>query len=193
MIERLPLDRPAPAALARGVELAARMALERAADGTRWQSLVERLSREGTHGSWRRAVLLALVRSEIGPELLTRVSDLLLADRASVLRELIRIVMAVDVQPASKLFAAVGVDPATIPASLNVPSGPSWYRLIIWLLSLGEGLPAAAIPDVVDLYTAWSSGMLGLDPLTPLLLQRLYHWLTEIETARDAETFRDLR
>ena len=67
MIERLPLDRPASAALARGVELAARMALERAADGTRWQSLLERLSREGMHGSWRRAVLLALVRSEIGP------------------------------------------------------------------------------------------------------------------------------
>ena len=106
MIERLPLDRPASAALARGVELAARMALERAADGTRWQSLVERLSREGTHGSWRRAALLALVRSEIGPELLTRASGLLLANRASMLRELIRIVMAVDVEPASKVFEA---------------------------------------------------------------------------------------
>ena len=40
MIERLPLDRPAPAALARGVELAARMALERAVDSTRWQSFL---------------------------------------------------------------------------------------------------------------------------------------------------------
>ena len=79
------------------------MVLERAADGTRWQSLVERLSREGTHGSWRRAALLALVRSEIGPELLTRASGLLLANRASMLRELIRIVMAVDVEPASQV------------------------------------------------------------------------------------------
>ena len=76
-----------------------------------------------------------------------------------------------------------------IPASLNVPSGPSWYRLIRWLLSLGQSLPVAAIPDVVDLYTAWSIGMLGHDPLTPLLLQWLYRWLTEIETARDAEKF----
>ena len=33
--------------------------------------------------------------------------------------------------------------------------------------------------------------MLGLDPLTPLLLQWLYRWLTEIETARDAEDFRN--
>ena len=80
------------------------MILERAVDVTRWQSLIERLTREGTHGSWRRAVLLALVRSEVGRELLTRVSSLLLADRASVLRELIRTVMAVEVEPASKRF-----------------------------------------------------------------------------------------
>ena len=78
------------------------MILERAVDVTRWQSLVERLSREGTHGSWRRAALLALVRSEIGPELLTRVSTPFCRNRASMLRELIRIVMAVDVEPASK-------------------------------------------------------------------------------------------
>lgn len=192
-IEHLPLDRPASAALARGVELASRMALERAVDGTRWQSLIQSLSREGTHGSWRRAALLALVRSEVSPELLIRASGLLLANRASMLRELIRIVMAVDVEPASKLFPAAGVDPAMIPASLNVPSAPSWHRLIRWLLSLGQALPAAAIPNVVDLFTAWSSGMLGHDPLTPLLMQWLYRWLTEIEAARDAETFRDRR
>jgi hypothetical protein len=193
MIERLPLDRPASAALARGVELAARIALERGADSTRWQSLIERLSREGTHGSWRRAVLLALVRSEVGPELLARTSGLLLANRAIILREFIRIVMAVDVQPASKMFAAVGVDPAAIPAGLNVPSGPSWHRLIRWLLSLGDTLPVAAIPDVVNLYTAWSVGTMGLDPLTPSLVQWLYRWLTEIETTPDEETFRDRR
>lgn len=193
MIERLSLDRVAPAALARGLELAARMALERAVDSTRWQSFVRRLSREGTHGSWRRAALLALVRSEIGPELLARVSSFLFADRANILRELIRTVMAVEVEPASRLFAAAGIDPATIPASLNVPSGPSWHRLILWLLKLGDMLPAAAIPDVVDLYTAWLGGMLGHDPLTPLLMQRLYQWLTEIETAHDAKTFRDYR
>jgi hypothetical protein len=189
-VERLPLARPASATLARGVELASRMVLERAVDVTRWQSLVERLSHEGTHGSWRRAALLALVRSEVGPELLTRVSTLLLANRASMLREIIRIVMAVDTESASQRLAAIGIDPATIPASLYIPSGPSWHRLISWLLSLGEALPIAAMPDVVALYTAWSVGTLGLDPLTPLLTQQLYRWLTEIETA-GAATFRD--
>lgn len=193
IIERLPLDRPTTTALARGVELASRMALERAVDAARWQSLVERLSREPTHASWRREPLLAVVRSEVSPELLTRASDLLLANRASMLRELIRIVMAVDVEPATPFLTAIGVDPATIPVSLNVPSGPSWHRLIRWLLSLGQTLPVAAIPEVVDLYTTWSSGMLGHDPLTPLLLPWLYRWLTETEAARDVETLRDLR
>jgi hypothetical protein len=193
MIDRLPLDRPAPALLARGIELYARLLLEREADSTNWQSFVERLSRNGIHGSWRRAALLALVRSEIGTELLKGASGLLLADRASMLRELIRIVMAVDVQPASQVYAAAGIDPTMIPAGINVPSGPSWYRLIRWLLSLGQALPAAAIPDVADLYTAWSRGTLGSDPLTPLLLQWLYSWLIEIETSRDVDNFRDLR
>jgi hypothetical protein len=31
-------------------------------------------------------------------------------------------------------------------------------------------LSIAHIPEVVDFYTAWSSGMLGQDPLTPLLV-----------------------
>jgi hypothetical protein len=166
-IERLPLNLPASALHARGIELCARIALERGGDSTPWQLLLERLSRAGVHRSWRRAALLALVRSEIASELVTRAAAYLLSDNASVLRELIRTTMAVDVVPAAQFLAALVVDPAMIPATLNVPSGPSWVRLIGWVLALGPGLPAAAIPDVVDLYTSWSSGMIGLDPLTP--------------------------
>lgn len=191
--DRLPLTRPAPPALARGVELAARMAIERASDSAAWQAVLERLSRSDMHGSWRRAVLLGLVHSEISSELLPRASDYLLANRAAVLRELIRIVMAVEAEPAARLFASLGVAASAIPASLSVPSGPSWQRLIAWILQLGDGLPRVAVPDVVDLYTAWSSGMLGLDPVTPLLQQQLYRWLKEIEAARDGATLRDMR
>ena len=187
-IDGLPLGAPAPAPLARGVELAARTALERAADATPWQSLLERLSHDGVHGSWRRAVLLALVRSEAAADILTKASAVLLADRARLLRELIRVVKAVDVLPAADLFAAAGVDPAIIPPHLNTPRGPSWFRLIMWLLRLGEGLPAAVIPDVVDLYTDWSLSGLGADPLTPHLLPWLHRWLTEIEGARDTDS-----
>jgi hypothetical protein len=193
MIDRLDLDRPAPAGLARGVELTARMVLERMSDSGRWRGLLQTLSRNGAHGSWRRTALLALVRSEIGSELLAKVSDLLLADRASLLRELSRTLMAVDAVPASEILSAVGLDPSAIPANLYVPGGHSWRRLIRWLLDLGEHLPAAAIPDVVDLYSKWSFGTLGRDSFTPAILAWLYRWLIEIETARDVDNFRELR
>lgn len=194
MIERLPLGGSAAASFERGVELAARMTLERSADATQWQTLMTHLTSDGIHGAWRRAALLALVRSEIAPELLSRASTFLIADRACLLCELIRTVMAVDVVPASKLFGAAAVDQAPMLASLNVPGGPSWHRLIEWLLNLGQSLPVAAIPDVVDLYAAWSRGLMLLhDQLTPLLLRWQHHWLTEIETARDADSFHKLR
>ena len=183
LVEKLPLDRSAPAGLARGVELAARMTIEHAADSARWKSLVDLLSKAGNHGSWRWSALLALVRSEIGQELLNRVSGYLLHDKAKGLQELIRLVMAIDANTGTKWFSALGFDPKFIPANLNVPGGPSWSRLIFWLVSLGDTLPAAAIPDVVDLYIDWSTGMLGQDPLTPLLVPWLYKWLMEIEGA----------
>ena len=187
MIERLSFDRPVSAASQRGMELAARYRLEQSVDITEWQILLDRVSRADVHGSWRRAVLLALVRSEVANDLLTRAAGALLHDGARMLRELIRIIIAVDVQPASQVLAAAGFDPATIPASINAPVGPSWHRLIFWLLSLGGDLPPRAIPDVVDLYTSWSVGTIGVDPLTPALLQWLYQWLIEVEAAHHAD------
>ena len=188
VFDRLPLQRPAPAVLARGVELAARFAIERNSDSIAWQQLLERVSREGAHGSWRRAALLALVRSEAAADLLLKASDRLLENHARLLRELIRTVHAVDVRPASQLFAALGVDPAAVPPHINAPHGPAWFSLIMWLLALGDRLPAAAIPDVVSLYFDWSLPLLGRDPLTPLLLPWLHRWLNAIEDARETES-----
>lgn len=186
-LEQLPLDGPAPAALARGMELRARIAIERSGDDSQWKDLLDRLSLSGIHGSWRRAALMALVRSELASDLLARAAPHLLAADASLLRELIRTTMAVDSAPAAQFLATFGADASQIPAPLSVPTGPSWHRLILWLLALGEKLPAAAIPDVADFYTAWSSGMVGLDPLTPTLLKWLHRWLIEIENSREGD------
>lgn len=49
LIATLPLDKLASAALARGVELAARLSLERAPGGTKWVLLVQQVSRPGAH------------------------------------------------------------------------------------------------------------------------------------------------
>lgn len=189
----LALEQPASAAFARGVELTARMALEGESDPTSWQAILEELSGDPVHRSWRRAALLALVRSEMGAELLDRASELLRADNAELLCELIRLVIAVEVEPASKVYATSGLDPAVIPASLDVPIGPAWPRLIRWLLKLGTHVPPAAIPSVVDLYMTWSSGLLGRDPLTPMLVKWFYYWLREIESNRDLRRWQDRR
>lgn len=192
-IGQLPLTRPVSAAHERSVELAARMALERSADSKAWESLLQRLTGADTHGSWRRAALLALTRSEIGPDILTRAANCLLAESGALLRELIRVVIAVESEAAAPLLASIGMDPANIPTNLYLPRGRSWERLILWILGLGDNLPYAAIPDVVDLYNVWTRGMLGLDPLTPVLQARLLAWLNEIENARDNSKLRDLQ
>lgn len=185
LVDRLQLDRPATAMFARGVELAARMAIERATDGVRWHALVDRLSQAGVHRSWRRAALLALARSEAAEALLNRASPELLANGAALLRELTRTVMAVDVLPAAKVFAAAGVDPALIPASINVPRGPAWTTLIIWLLGTEDSVPKEAIPEIVQLYAAFSVGTLGATDITPFTTRQIYRWLRLMEP-RDA-------
>ena len=188
LFDRLPLQGPAPAMLARGFELAARFAIERSPDCGVWQQLLERVGREGVHGSWRRVALLALARSEAAADVLTRASEPLVANHARLLRELVRTVRAVDARPASEVLAVLGVDPTAVPPHINAPHGPAWLRLIIWLLGLGDRLPPAAIPDVVGLYFDWSLSLWGRDPLTPQLLPWLHRWLSAIEDARETES-----
>lgn len=185
LVDGLSLDRPTTAMFARGIELAARMAIERASNGVAWNALVERLSRTGVHRSWRRAALLALARSEAAEALLQRAAPELLGNGAALLRELLRTVMAVDVIPAAKAFAATGVDMALIPAFLNIPRGPAWATLIIWLLSIGDGVPNEAVPETVELYTGFSVGTLGFSDITPFTTRQIYRWLRLMEP-RDA-------
>ena len=184
-VDELPLDRPTSPALARGIELAARMALECEPDGVAWSTLLERLSRKSAHGSWRRNVLIGLVRAENASELLDQVKSTLLGNRATLLDELIRIVLAVDSVSAVELFEASGISREQIPEGIRVPEGLSWLRLIEWLLRHGSELPKAVLPAVVDLYIKWSRAHLGQDPLTPIFNQRFVSWLSDIERRRE--------
>jgi hypothetical protein len=184
-LDSLPLDKPAPAFLARSVELYARSLIERAESDLAWSALLAKLSRSGVHGTWRRSVLLALVRSEIAPRALQTAQSSLLADNGAMLKELIRTTTAVDAQAAREAFAATGLNVETLPEGFVVPAGPSWGRLVTWVWRLGDALPFGSLPDVVGLFNKWSTSMLGFDPITPKLLARLHQWLTAIEDARD--------
>lgn len=179
-LAHLTITRPASAILERGVELAARIELERRPAGPAWKALLDKLSTERAHGSWRRAALLALVRGQ-DTAALDRESAHLLENKATLLRELIRTVRAVDVEPISQLLTKMGADPIKIPPGVFMPATPAWIHLIEWLLKLGAGIPAQAISDVTEFYKGWMLGTLGHGPFLPEMLRWLHAWLVELE------------
>jgi hypothetical protein len=80
----LPVDRPLPGALARGLEITARLALDSDTTGVRWLALLAEFERDGCHGSWCRPVLMALPRSENAFDLFERVAPALVVDKGRV-------------------------------------------------------------------------------------------------------------
>lgn len=184
-LDGLPLTRPASTSLARGVELAARLALERSSDGQRWVNHINRVSPEESHASWRRFSLLAIIRSELALELLDRAAGSLFAENGALLRELIRTIIATESRPIADTLAEFGADVSSIPVGIFGPSNASWARLATWLLLRRADLPIQAVPDVVELFQRLSVSMFCLDPLTPMLAIALADWLDEIEAAID--------
>ena len=198
-IGALPLDKPAPGFLVRGAEMAARLlaeglmhgtdaAMEGAAGVNAYGSLLAAVS-QAAHGSWRRSVLLALVRSERADQALTRCSAPLAAGNAQLLKELIGYVVAVDSRQGAEAWAAYGIEAPPQLLALPIPSGQSWLRLIEWTLRHPELVPDAAVPVVADLYAQWSMFCVGFANLEtalsviPAIVARLHDWLARAEGA----------
>ena len=182
-LDRLPLTRPAPASLARGVELGARLALERLVDGQRWNSYLDRVSAEGAHPSWRRWSLLAILRSELAFALLDRVAALLF-ERDGALVELVRTAIAVrNSRRLADMLAEMGADVASIPVGIYGPTE--------WLLDEADPVATrAAGRHPVQVLRHWTSKVCSAsrfftDPLTPRMATALADWLEEIEDARE--------
>ena len=190
---KLPLSQPAPAPLVRGVEIAARLSAEISATGQEWSDFVTQLSTAGVHGSWRRAAVLAIVRSELGQNLFDRVAPILVAANGTMLSDLVRMVIAVESKPAASMLAEIGMDAKTIPEDFVFPVARSWSRLVIWTLRAIAEIPKPAIPDLINLYSRWCMGTLGADALTPHLVRQLFMWLEEVESAHYATDFRSYR
>lgn len=182
-ITLLRLEKPARPDLARGIELASRMLLEISTDFSKWKQLLDHFSQPNVHHTWRRALLLGLVRSEIAARLFQdrNVETFLLANNASVLGELIGNLMATDVLPATEILVSRGVPREQIPSGFYIPVGLSWSRIIAWLLTVDQKLSEEAILHVAKLYIFWCEGRLGKGENIPLVLRSLYRWLIEIE------------
>jgi hypothetical protein len=97
------------------------------------------------HGSWVRPVLLGLPRSEQALELLKSLKTALLESEGRRLREIIRLMIAVESVPLAKLIAQVQPS-AVIPSGasdLVVPKGLGWLALA--RVVVGHGIRIA--PD----------------------------------------------
>src|SRR3546814_5335532 len=106
-----------------------RVALEFTDDDSQWLSLLERLSVEGSHSTWRRQALLAIVRSELSASLLERCSAALLALDGALLVELCVAVTAVETaSPADMARDLTGESAAwasSLPKTIRVPTTAS--------------------------------------------------------------------
>lgn len=180
-LDQLPLDRAAPASLARGVELGARLALERSADGEAWVHYLSRVSRSGSHASWRRWSLLAILRSELHSRLLDQASAVLLRNDGALLQELIRTTLAVESRKLVEILAEHDTKIEGILADFYAPTNGSWVRLTAWLLERRANLPSGAICAVVELFQNLFVSTFGVDPITPKMAIALADWLEEIE------------
>src|SRR6185437_9901609 len=148
----LDLSTPVSPGVARGIEFAGRLALETRQDCTAWLDLLSRLSPAGAHGSWRRQGLLAIVRSEIGLELLERCSAVLLVNGGALFTELSTTIVAVETVPTADLYTAMKMESEKpIPRSLRTNTTGTGTRLLRWVLQHPQEVPIQAIGAVIDL------------------------------------------
>lgn len=193
----LPTDRPLPGAFSRGLEIAARLALLGDATGARWLSLLARFEGAGCHGSWRRPILLALPRSENAFELLDRIEVALIANKGQRLKDIIRLMIAVESEPLAHVIARLQLSAPVanaIPAAIVMPTGTGWMPLVLWALTRVDRLPSALVPDLAKLFQLWLMATQAHVPqMNPAIVQKLYNWLTRIEEAMRPVAIRDVR
>lgn len=183
-VESLDRSQPVPVHLARAIDIAARLCGERHQDPSKWREFLAKFDLSSVHGSWRRAALLSITRSERFVELFERLADDLFAQQGALLSELLRVAVALDSRPATERWVAMGVEPSRIPVGMVIPSGVSWYQLAVWCVANSSRLPDGAVPDAIDLLGRWCAAFLGRDPLSPEIVTLFHTWLVQSETKR---------
>ncbi len=180
LVGRLALDRAPSAIEARGLELAGIGSLAPGDGSMIFAALLTAVSRDGAHPAWRRSVLLAPMRSENPTAALSGAADLLAVEDAAILRELVRVVKAVEVTSASELLRSAGIEPDAAASGVDVPVLNRWLPLVEYLVQY-DALPAGTLLEVVPFLATWSACTRGADPLTPAITRRMYGWLESFE------------
>jgi hypothetical protein len=195
-LKALPMGGPIPGGLSRGIEIAARLAVDSDTTGGRWLSLLAAVEQDGVHGSWRRPVLLALPRSEQALALFVRLEGFLLEREGRRLGEIIRLMVAVESEPLARLVARLQPG-MTIPAGADaivMPKGLSWAWLVLWVLARAAEMPSALIPDLSEFFQCWLIATHAQSiPMNARIIELLFDCLTRIEEAMRPLTVTDIR
>lgn len=184
LIDHVDLTVPPAPRLARGIEFAGRFALEKGQDQSEWLALLASLSRPSAHDTWRRQVLLAIVRSELSRELLNSYSTLLLAQGGALLVELCTAITAVETTSAKEFFKSVqskGFEVAEVPGTLRVASSKSAFDLVVWSVRHASHIPINAIPAVVKLVEIQFFFFQAIPEIGHAIAQMLFKWLMQLD------------
>lgn len=175
--------RPAPQTLARGIEFAGRFLLEDG-DTDGWRRLLDSLSADGAHSSWRRHALMAILRSEVADELLRRESRVLAQNQGQLLTELIAAVVAIETTPTADLFANLkeaGLAVASAPSTLRTATGPAGPKLLLWCIQNVSAIPLQALPAVLKLIMVHFVMIAGYPELGRSVAKILLGWLLQLD------------
>ncbi|RWL59689.1 MAG: hypothetical protein EOR61_04970 [Mesorhizobium sp.] len=184
-LAQLNLTVPVSPRVARGIEFAGRLALEKR-NYSAWTDLLARLSPQGAHGSWRRQAILALPRSEAGFELLEMCSGGLLADNAALLIELCRTITATETVATADLMTMPDGSKADLPRSYRTTVTGSAVLLLRWAVAHAAEIPMSAIGAVVELVQIQIYLLKHLRLLANQTAVMLFGWLRQLDV-RDAE------
>jgi hypothetical protein len=197
LLAALPMDKPVSIGLARGVEIAARLAIETDGSGAAWLAMVAAVGRDQVHGSWKRPVLLALPRSEKALAQFLGLESALLEDHGRRLSEIIRLMIAVESEGLKSAVARLGLA-ITLPAGvgdMTILKGPNWMWLVTWMVARAKLLPPEVIPDAAKVFRGWlmaTSAQPQCAALNAGIVQLLFEWLALLEEELTPRMFKNM-
>ena len=184
---------PVSPRIARGIEFAARLALESGADCTGWTQLLGQFSAPEAHGSWRRQAILGLSRSEAGYELLEKCSAGLLEDGAALFVELCTTIAAVETVATSDLMRMPDDTKIDMPRSHRTDVTGSAIVVLRWVLAHVAEISISTIGTVVELVKIQLYLLNHLQSFAQQTAVMLFGWLRQLDVRGAGVTIPDKR
>ena len=192
LLDGINLSVPPSPQVARGIEFAGRFALEQNPDGSNWTALLGALSRLGAHNAWRRQALMAIVRSELSPQLLNLCRSALLADGGELLIEICTAIVATETMSAESAFketTAKGVElPFEAPGTVRIATTLSAPTVLTWCGVHADKVPMQAIAAVSKLAEVQFFTLESIPELGQPTAKMLFGWLMQLDLCASTVT-----